>query len=85
MFDCTDITSLAKEFATPVSVQAFEELTKIANILQALRMDTSARSEQDNWSSFLQKGTYSSMAFYKFMLSGLQVSVIFKNLWKSNV
>jgi hypothetical protein len=80
---CQDLGQLGEHFATPISVRALDELTDIEANLQMLKSDATRRSISDRWAFFLQNGVYSSMAFYKYAFSGLQVSVIFKKLWKS--
>jgi hypothetical protein len=83
MLACEDLNQLGGKFAVPISVQALNELTKIDLKLQSLHDDSASRTLFDNWRFFAQNGVYTSMAFYKYIFSGLQVSYIFRKLWKS--
>jgi hypothetical protein len=83
MLQHENIEQISKEFAIPVLVQAYEELSDLVNKLVTLRMDEAARLSQDKWLFIKQKGVYSSRGLYKFLFSGLVVSSVFKKLWKS--
>jgi hypothetical protein len=83
MLSCGTLGDLARHFAIPVSVQALVELQQIAALLVILKQNELDRVKPDSWTFMAQNGRYSSAAYYKFMFADLEVSPIFRKLWKS--
>jgi len=83
LLHCENIEHLAEHFAIPISEQAYQELTQVAEILSDMKQDISSRLSLDSWTFSHSSGVFAPAAFYKFMFAGLHVSHIFTKLWKS--